>query len=124
MSGFFLGIAVAELLFSWADSEILALVIAILGAASMAFLSIRHYDNIVIVATSLLGSYCFVRGFSLFLPGTFPSETSILDEIKNGSIQYTFYIYVAVCLLLSALGSVYQRKQRNLESTIGFIKLR
>ena len=86
IGGFFIGVTLYSLLLTWTDSDIVLWTTSIFGAAIMAFLSLRQYDNIVIVGTSLLGAYIFVRGFSLFIPDSFPKESTILSKIISGGI--------------------------------------
>ena len=90
----------------------------------MAFLSIRYYDNIVIIGTSMVGSYCAVRGFSFFIPDSFPSEYKIIDLISKGELSPYFYLYVAGFLALCAAGIIYQLKLRSYESINNYTKLR
>ena len=73
IGGFFIGIAVYNLIFFWAKSVILLNSVSILGSLIMAILSFKFYDDIVIFGTSFVGSYSFVRGVSFFL-GNFPNE--------------------------------------------------
>ena len=73
IGGFFIGVALYNLLFFYAKSTFLLTTLSVLGSIVMAFLSLRYYDNIVIFGTALVGSYSFVRGCSLFI-GNFPNE--------------------------------------------------
>lgn len=73
IGGFFIGVAAYNLLFFYTSSEFFLTTLSILGSIIMAFLSFRHYDNIVIFGTAFVGAYSFTRGVSLFL-GNFPNE--------------------------------------------------
>jgi hypothetical protein len=123
IGGYIVGIMVYNLIFFWVKSNIFLEVISVLGALVMTVLSIRQYDNIVIFGTAMLGSYCFVRGFSLFIPDSFPNESTILDKIVNLEVEFTFYIYLAVFLIIFAGGVVFQNKTRMIESKNNYIKL-
>jgi Domain of unknown function (DUF4203) len=122
IGGYFIGLTLASLLLSWTGSEIVLNAAPILVAVGMAYLSTRYYDSIVIFSTAVLGSYIFVRGFSLFV-GSFPPEGTIVESILEGTISTAFYIYLSAFLITLALGTVYQRKMRDIESMSNFIKL-
>ena len=123
IGGYIVGIMVYNLIFFWVKSNIFLEVISVLGALVMTVLSIRQYDNIVIFGTAMLGSYCFVRGFSLFIPDSLPNESAILDKIVNLELEFTFYIYLAVFLIMFGGGVVFQNKTRMIESKNNYIKL-
>lgn len=123
IGGFFIGIMIYNLIFFWVKNEIFLQVISVLGAMVMTVLSIRQYDNIVIFGTSMLGSLCFICGFSLLISGSLPFDSTILNKIANLEVEVTFYIYVAVFLIMFAGGVVYQNKIRTIESKNNYIKL-
>jgi hypothetical protein len=83
VGGFFIGVAIYNLLLFFSKSNAVLLVISIFSSLFMAFLSFRFYDKIVIFGTSFIGSYAFVRGISLFL-GYFPSEITIIEKMSKG----------------------------------------
>ena len=107
----------------WTSSHQVFVGAGIVGALLMAFLSVWQYDNIVIFGTATIGSYLFIRGFSLFLPGTFPSEGTLLDKFAEGTVPVSFYIYMAVLVIVVGLGVAYQKKRSLIESQFNFIKL-
>lgn len=73
IGGFFIGIAVYNLIFFFAKSAFVLTSCSVIGSIIMAILSFKFYDDIVIFGTSFVGSYSFVRGISFFL-GNFPNE--------------------------------------------------
>ena len=123
IGGFFISVPLFELTLSWVqdDSSLVITVLSVIAAISMAVLSLKYYDNIIIFGTSILGAYCFTRGISLIFGGF--DESTILDQIASNSVEALFYLYVAIFLALSAAGGFYQHKQRVLESLSNFIKL-
>jgi hypothetical protein len=122
IGGLFAGLTLAGLLFFWTDSPIPFYVLSTIGVIAMAILSLRHYDNIVIIGTSMLGSYCFVRGFSLFIGG-FPPENTIVDTFIKGDFTTEFIIYIALFIITTAVGIFYQRRQKTIESLNNYIKM-
>jgi hypothetical protein len=123
IGGFLIGFTLHNVLFYWTHSEIMLMTLSILGALAMAILSLKQYDNIVMIGTSMMGSYCFVRGFTLLIGDDTLNESTIIDRIEAGDIETEFYLYVAVFLIVFAMGSVYQRKQHMLERLTNYIKL-
>lgn len=78
---------------------------AVFGIA-LGVLSFFWYNYIVIICTSILGSYFFVRGISLMLGG-YPNEFTIYQRIANhdlSSVPGTFYAYMVGMLVACALG--------------------
>lgn len=61
------GYFISVMLFGWVEDEILHTSILVISSAVAAGLSIKYYDNIVIFGTAVLGSFCFVHGFSLII---------------------------------------------------------
>ena len=76
---------------------------------------------IVIFTTSFIGSYCFIRGISLFAGG-FPDETTVIDMRNKGEdeqlsdlLTWEVYVYLAAILILTVL-SVYIQFKLNKET--------
>lgn len=107
IGGFFISIPLSNLLLGWADSDILLQSVSVLSALILAVLSLKYYDTIVIFGTAVLGSYLFVRGFSLFIEGSFPPESQIFEKIASGEVQSIFYVYLAVFSIMVGLGTFY-----------------
>jgi len=83
--GFFLGLLVFSMILAlvgygpaWA-MMVTGVAFAILGF----FLARKYAKAIVLTATSLLGSYGFMRGVSYFMGG-YPSEAEIYADLANG----------------------------------------
>jgi hypothetical protein len=69
-------------------------VFALIGVVNALFL----LKDILILATSVIGSYFFTRAISFFLGG-FPSETSF----SNG-FNHVFFVYISAMIILAVLG--------------------
>jgi len=73
-------------------------------------------DIIVIISTSLIGSYFIIRGISLYAGG-FPNENYVIDLIVNKEydtlkdvLGFIFYIYIVGWIILFIIGIVVQNK--------------
>ena len=71
---------------------------------------------IVIFATSLIGSYCIVRGISLFA-GKFPDEITVIDLRSRGETEqlkalltWQVYVYLAAIGLCTIISMIIQYK--------------
>ena len=96
--------------------------LALLLGGYLAYLSKVQYQIIVILGTAVLGAYSTVRGLSLFFPGTFPGETEILKQIADDTIDPVFYSYVAAFIFTSIFGSIYQKRQKDMDDQTNYIK--
>ena len=70
-------------------------------------LALCFFEHILILATSLAGSYLAINGIGL-VAGGYQNPFTIYDEIKEGvytSINPVFYAYMAGNLVLWALGA-------------------
>ena len=89
--------------------NILFVIICVIGAI---LLALWINDIIVILATSFIGSYAFIRGLSLFF-GYFPSEFTIMDLKNRGEddqiaelITWRVYMYLSAMVICTGL-SIY-----------------
>lgn len=83
---------------------------------AFSLLTVFFHKYLIIIATSIVGSYSFVRGISLFTGG-YPSEFLIIDYIKKGeweqlaaSVTWAFYVFISCFIILSILCIVFQFK--------------
>lgn len=53
-------------------------------AAALVFVA---YNHVIILSTSLVGSYFFIRGISMYA-GHFPNEYTLVKDIKSGVIEH------------------------------------
>jgi hypothetical protein len=75
-------------------------------------LSIFLFNHAIVIATSIAGSYAFIRGISLYAGG-YPNELELVDMIKYngwGSIDPRFYGYLAVFVVCSIICIILQYK--------------
>jgi len=69
-------------------------------------------ETVIILITSLIGSYAIIRGISLYAGG-FPSEMELHNDIQAGTIKWDdfpkiFYAYLGGIVLLTAASAFYQ----------------
>lgn len=111
-AGFFLGITLYQFAFHWVNNIYVMLGLGIGFAAALAFLSFRIFDKVLILGTSLIGSYSFIRGISLFA-GHFPNEVLIMQQLSEGhkpDFDNYFYAYMVGLVVMFIGGMVYQTK--------------
>ena len=74
-------------------------------------LTVFFHKYLVIIATSVIGSYGVIRGFSVIFGG-YPDESIIIDIIERGEKEQlkelftVYFIIYLVCLLLLIIGSI------------------
>lgn len=68
------------------------------------------YNHSIILATSLIGSYFFVRGISFYVGG-FPNEYLLTKQLRNGVLvaePWTFYVYLGGILVATIICAIVQ----------------
>ena len=89
----------------------------VIGVIVFGYLASKYNEHIRIYGTAFIGSYCFIRGISLFC-GHYPSEVEMYAQINNGmkpEFEWEFYIYLAAIVFMFVLGFKYQFKQKEPE---------
>ena len=116
ISGFFLG----QFLYSLFGNQIPAngvlmnVIFVVVSIAILIAVACFLKDTIVIFATSFIGSYCFIRGISLFA-GSFPDEFTVIDLVNNEEFEqlkliltWQVYVYLGAIALTTILSIVIQ----------------
>jgi len=88
------------------------IVFAVLGSIIIGILAFKWGKEIVILCTSFIGSYMFMRGWTFIFEG-YPSEGEIWSDIQEGhelEITATFWIFFAVWLVSFVISTVIQFK--------------
>lgn len=85
VGGYFLGTLLYFILFTFekCNSIIVMLVISIFFSIIGGILAFKFESGVIIIGTSGMGSYLFMRGWSRILGG-FPSEGAMIDALKDG----------------------------------------
>ena len=94
-------------------ANIIVVVVSIIVLIAIAFFFKKF---IVIFGTSLIGSYCFIRGISLFA-GHFPDEITIIDLQTGGETEqlkelltWQVYVYLASIAVATIISMIIQYK--------------
>jgi hypothetical protein len=107
--GFLLGVVFYTTVLWAVTSEVAFWIISITCALIAAGLSFVFYFHAVILSTSFVGSYFFVRGISLYAGG-YPNEWALIEMIKSGAIShisYWFYLYLFFIIVLTVLTAIF-----------------
>ena len=94
------------------DKQVLYWCFNIGMALVFGLLSLWLFDHMIIVSTSIVGSYLFIRGISLYA-GHFPGEVSLIDDIKRqglNGIDPIFYAYMVSFIIATIICLVVQYK--------------
>jgi hypothetical protein len=78
-----------------------------------AVLTYKIFEPAIIIATSVVGSYFFVRGLSVYL-GYYYNEFTIITMLKAGlytEINPIYWGYVGGFVLLTIIGALYQKSK-------------
>ena len=113
VAGFFSGSLIFALLGSmtgltanWAY-WVVSTIMAIVGCVLACFFG----KTIVLLSTSLVGSYMFMRSWTLFFPGHYPSEQQLVDEYATIEYDMAFWIFIGI-FIVSFIGTfVFQKKR-------------
>jgi len=110
VGGFFSGSIVFALIASFCEWEaawgfwIISVSMAIVGF----LVSCKFGKGIVILSTALIGSYLFMRSWTLFFPGHWPSEAQLMDP-ANLELDSTFWIFFSI-FAVGFIGSAFYQK--------------
>lgn len=97
------------------DKRIVFWIFNISMAIIAGVLSIFLFDHAIIISTSIVGSYAFIRGISLYAGG-FPDELDLIKMLEAGdgaSIDPRFYGYMAGFLVASIICIILQYRMWN-----------
>ena len=83
--------------------------------SALAGLVISFYFGVPLiqVSTALVGSYLFMRSWTLFFPGNYPSETELIKNPEGAALDIggIFWLYVAIFAVTFIASLIYQCKQ-------------
>ena len=115
IGGYFFGTLVYTLFLASFDWSALwaMIVFSIAFAALGGFLAFKFSKMVVLISTSGIGSYAFMRGWSFFLGGL-PSESEMMSDLKNGyelDLTWAFWVYLALFIGCWIGSSIWQYKK-------------
>ena len=107
VAGFFSGTLIFALIASasgWTAAWgwwVISIIMAIVGT----LLAYGLGKPVVLMATSFVGSYLFVRAWTLFFPGHWPSEAQLMSDYSSVETDSIFWVFVTL-LIISIIGSI------------------
>ena len=113
IGGFFSGSLVFAFiggLTGWADVWFywtIAVAMAALGLMAACYLG----KPVVIYGTALAGSYLFMRAWTLFFPGHYPSEAQLMEDPSSIEFDAIFWVFIAIFGVSFLTSACYQIKQ-------------
>lgn len=96
------------------SNQIALIIFLLIGILSVAILSFYYRRQVILIATSYVGSYLCIKGLGILIGG-FPNEFTLYQQIKNGNLSTwtaSVYIYLIVILGLGTFAMVYQERNR------------
>ena len=87
---------------------VLACTCAIVGALLACWFGMP----LVLVCTSMIGSYLFMRSWTLFFPGSYPSEESLIESKGADALEMDalFWMYVGIFIVSFIVSLTFQCK--------------
>ena len=93
----------AAIWFYWTISCTMA-VVGCLAACKMG-------KSVVILSTALVGSYLFMRAWTLFFPGHYPSEVELMENPDELEFDGIFWLFITIFAFSFAISTVFQCKR-------------
>ena len=102
VAGFFAGSMIYAIIYGTTGWDkiwsywLIAISLAVIGT----WASCTMGKSVVLISTSLIGSYFFTQAWALFFPGHFPTESDIVDQDgdMNLEIDPVFWVFIGVFL--------------------------
>lgn len=113
VAGFFSGSLVYALIFGisgwksvWGFWGI-SVLMAVIGCVLSCYLG----KALVLISTSLIGSYMFMRAWTLFFPGNYPSEAELIDPDSELELNAIFWVFIGVFGVSLITSIIFQTKR-------------
>jgi len=104
VAGFFLGAFVFAVIFAitgW--NAIWGFWVIGVSFAGLGFLlSCYTGKNMVLLSTSLIGAYLFMRSWTMFFPGHYPSESELIDDTLANELEVDSIFWIFVCVFFTS----------------------
>ena len=84
--------------------------LSVVSAIAGLIISFKCGTAIIVFSTALVGSYFFMRSWTLFFPGNWPSEAELIKNQDASSLDMSglFWLYVSIFLATFTLSLWYQ----------------
>jgi hypothetical protein len=115
VAGFFSGTFVHAFIVSVSGWEavwgywVIAILMAIIGCVCACYLG----RTVVLLSTSMVGSYMFMRAWTLFFPGHYPSEAEVMNNTNEMDYDSVFWVFVGLFLFSFAGSTFFQCKRKD-----------
>ncbi len=86
---------------------VISVLLAVVGCVAACYMG----KSIVIGSTALVGSYLFMRAWTLFFPGHYPSEAQLMEAPEELEFDSIFWVFVGVFVLTFIGTTVFQCKR-------------
>lgn len=121
IAGFFSGSLIYALIFGLTGWKAVwgYWLISVAMAVALCFASCKLGSSLILVCTAFTGSYLFMRSWTLFFPGNWPSEAEIMQEdftLETGAVFWVFFgVFVAGFIGSMVYQSKYASKHEDLD---------
>ena len=88
---------------------VISILMAVIGCVAACYLG----RTVVLLSTSMVGSYLFMRAWTLFFPGHYPSEAEIMDKGTNLDYDGTFWIFLGLFIVTFIGTTFFQCKNKD-----------
>lgn len=112
IAGFFSGALVFALISSLSGWEaiwgywVVSCVMAAIGCVASCYLG----KSMVLISTALTGSYLFMRSWTLFFPGHYPSEAELANNYSDLELDSIFWVFIGVWTVTFIGSAIFQCK--------------
>ena len=112
IAGFFSGSIVFALISSMSGWEaswgywVVSAVMAAVGCTLACYMG----KSVVLISTALTGSYLFMRSWTLFFPGNYPSEAELANDYSSLELGGIFWVFIGVWVLSFVMSAIFQCK--------------
>ena len=122
VGGFFTGVLIDStiaVLSGWNTVWFYWIISCLMGAIGC-LLSCCFGKGIVMVSTSGIGSYLFMRSWTLFFPGSYPSEESLIESKGADALEMDalFWMYVGIFIVSFIVSLTFQCNYSNKEKEL------
>ena len=115
VAGFFAGTLLFAIIVSISSWDavwgwwVIAIGMAAIGCVAACYLG----KSVVLLSTALVGSYLFMRAWTLFFPNHYPTEAELLDSGSELEVDGIFWLFIGVWAISSVISVVFQCKYAN-----------
>ena len=83
-------------------------VISIVMAGLGCWLACHFGKTVVLLSTSMVGSYLFMRSWTLFFPGHWPSESELMDDDNVLDVDAFFWLFLGIFATTFVFSAIFQ----------------